>query len=202
MAAFYIDCDHQECLNKLDYTTNRYLRYNYKSKWLKKFTFTTKDLKAFDDVQRGIEIFEEIIPPAFHWALHWFIIGLDGPFGQVSGYGTDHLVYQLIPLNLKVKTQRKPTFQNLKPHSSSLVFCQSDLVNCGVCCSMFLYDMIITQNLTSWKHDLEANGTLPKLFKFGSSVLKANLYQLLPNLPKQFDLNDPLLTVYQLFREE
>ena len=107
-----------------------------------------------------------------------------------------------MPEDLRIEPQNHPVFDNLKPHASSLVFCQSDVYNCGVWCSLFMYDMMITQTFQTWKLPVEDNGTLPKSFKFGSLVLKEDFYKLLPKQAKGFNLKNHLKNIYDLFREE
>ena len=199
MAAFYKDCAHENTLKNLDFAINKYLKPKASKKWLKDFTLTIPDLEELEKDKKEIMEYEGVIPPGFHWVVHWFVYGLDGPFGQVTGEASDHLIYNLVPPELKPRLYRKSNFENLIPHPSSLVLQQTNAVNCSVCCSLFVFDMVITQSLQTWKTQMKKGGGISEGLNLGSSVLRQELYIWLPKLPPGFNLAQHMIKVYNLF---
>src|SRR5687767_10476282 len=120
-------------------------------KWMKGFDIPSKDLAEFKKNQDEIINYDRDVPYSFLWVVKWFIFGLDGPFGKVSGCDTESCIYKFVLDNLKCHNSSQAIFHTLKPHASSLIFQQYDYVNCSPSCVMFVYDMLITQTFQSWK---------------------------------------------------
>lgn len=97
--------------------------------------------------QCDIENSDGWVPPAFHLVSQWFIFGLDDPFGKVSGHDTTKVIYGMT----SKKYSEIITYTNLMVLKSSLSFIQSNLVNCGVCCTLFVFDILVTQSLNLGK---------------------------------------------------
>lgn len=203
LAALYSDCSHENILINIDFTMNCLLNYHYMTSWIKDFRLDGESWKAFQESQKEIEKNDSVVPPAFHFVVKWFVYGLDGPFGKVSGTGTKKVLFHCIPEDKKnPKEIFTNVYDNLLPHSTFLQFKQKDIVNCGACCAMFIFDMLITQAFTTWKIKMPKNGHLPKSFKFGSSILSSDVYDSMGSKGHDFNPDTHLLYLYTLFREE
>jgi len=69
LAALYNDCEHENTLCTLDFSMNRYLRYNKKSKWLQEFHLNVEAWNAFEEAQKEIEEHPGLVSPSFHWVV-------------------------------------------------------------------------------------------------------------------------------------
>ena len=68
------------------------------------------------------------------------------------------------------------------PATDALSFKQNDYFNCGICCLLFLIDLVASQVDNSWEDALNSENQLPSSFKLGStffnkSVLEHNAQQ-------------------------
>ena len=81
------------------------------------------------------------------------------------------------------------------PNSSSLVFQQKDTFNCGVCCLLFVYDLLVSQAFTSWQQKITEADTLPNEIRLGASVFN-------PDVGHQEDTKTFVKKLYRFFRFE
>ena len=112
------------------------------------------------------------LPPGFIWVCKWFMHGLNGPFGSVSTLSSSFRskILKSDKTN-NIHLQKNKIKNNLIPNGSSTAFRQEDQYNCGVCCFMFMYDLITGQHPNSWRVPLADDGILPPQIILGNSVL-------------------------------
>ena len=89
------------------------------------------------------------LPHWFTFVVKWFAHGVNGPFGSVNKISKDYMTafYDNNADLAKVVTKSAPRF--ILPAADVLSFMQNDQVNCGICCLMFLIDLVASQVDTS-----------------------------------------------------
>ena len=169
MAYMYTECMHEKTLDQLDFGMYRYLKPHQRSKWIKDFKLLEALDKELQEQERQFKNQDPSIPYWFTWVTRWFMHGLHGPFGKVRTW-SEELETTFFEYPPKFQYAQCPP--NLVPNSSSLVFQQKDTFNCGVCCLLFVYDLLVSQAFTSWQQKITEADTLPNEIIFGASVFK------------------------------
>jgi len=176
-----------------------YLQHNQKDQWLSKFNpleqFKTSCEESFKNItsSSGIELTQ------LEMATKWFIHGLTGPFGIVTGSGTKSMARLCNSINL---TSFDPSLfpSVLIPPPNTLQIVQTDCINCGVCCTLFIRNFLLTQATQWWK--VTQDQVLSPCHYYGSRVLDASIIENLPSLPPKLNIAAYLKLIYNLFLEE
>jgi hypothetical protein len=190
MASLYEDCCAENTFNKLDFSAHYFLQKRKIKKWSIKFTH---DPVIWDDAKEMEEAARNGgLSPNVYWACKWFLNGLNGPFGNVSLYSHDLIATILKNDNVATTVSSNQIKNNLLPNKNSISFVQDDIVNCGVCCLLFMYNLVTTQHNVSWRIPMNKDGTLPDSIVFGTSTfgLKGSVMQ------------EQLNLIYRLVRED
>lgn len=125
---------------------------------------------------------------------------LNGPFGKVSGNGTRKIIYKCIPVRKRKKTSTHVAkFKNLLPHPSFLNFGKM-ILSIVVHVAFFLFNMLITQALNTWKIKMASNSILSESFKLGSSVMSPEFHASLWSDNQILNVKDHLKKLYNLYR--
>jgi hypothetical protein len=120
LANLYSVCESEKTSSTLDFVMHRYLRSDQKSKWLKRFNMSKAFMDTFDETQKKIEDKSGLVPPSFHHVVKWFIRGLLGPFGKVTGCYTKALIFHMVPEDTKVgQKQQQVQDSHMAVHSRS-----------------------------------------------------------------------------------
>lgn len=99
--------------------------------------------------------------------------GLDGPFGKVKLWSVE--LESALFSNPSKQGCYETSLPNLVPNKQSLVFQQNNDYNCGVCCLLFIYDLLISQAFTSWQNKTDKKNILPKEIVFGTSCYNSDV---------------------------
>ena len=108
----------------------------------------------------------------FQAVTKWFIHGLSGPFGEVSGVRTKNSARLGFP-HAPYEDLSHP--MNVTPPPSAFPFVQKDSHNCGVCCLLFTIDFLVTQSNKSWKIHAKPNESQIACSDLGSALLQEDI---------------------------
>ena len=129
--------------------------------------------------------------------------GVNGPFGSVEKLSNSFLK-AFYDNNVELtKVVWKPNIPFLCPSGNVLSFKQNDVVNCGICCLLFLIDLVASQVDESWEVPSNDASAFPSHVKFGSTFFNLDAMR---KEARQEDtdnfIQQHLLTLYHVFREE
>ncbi|HEY9299411.1 MAG TPA: hypothetical protein VIQ31_24230, partial [Phormidium sp.] len=202
LAMMYHDARFQEHAPNLDYFMHHYFQAAKRAKWINGY-------KANDDFWSQVKKMDDWaaykdLPHWFSFAFKWFVHGLNGPFGTVSKWSDPfvQIFYENDPGVAATSWTAIPPF--IVPNSKCLKFCQmrGDVVNCGVCCLMFIIDLVTSQVDQPWNGPLNTRNTLPDVIRLGSTFLDKSVQDHLGTEHLKFDQDKHLRALYRLFREE
>jgi hypothetical protein len=200
LASFYYDAKSEGTLGELDFHMHCHLKREMVDSWKSRFNIKGFDWEAY---MTDTNEFKENMPPDwFVFVAKWFMHGLNGPFGKITFFSKPYLSNIFKNSSKKAGKKFLPIRPNLIPGPSSVSFKQDDSCNCGVCCCLFMFDLVITQIAVSWIASLSDNGELPSSIQFGSSILSKTKCDALVLMATNFNLQKHLNSLYKLFREE
>ncbi|HEY9299713.1 MAG TPA: hypothetical protein VIQ31_25795, partial [Phormidium sp.] len=197
MASLYLESHYENTLKHLDWRMHMYLRHNTRDHWIKKFNDSEEFKTVMEENLEKIQQLSGNMKTAqLQTIIKWFIHGLEGPFGVVSGIQTSNLARLGFDNRL---TEKIPYM--IVPPAERLCIVQNDSNNCGVCCVLFLRDFLATQVSQTWK--VPSGDMFQSMCQnLGSTLLLEKYYKVLPNLPSNFNLQAHLKLIFNLFREE
>lgn len=161
----------KQAFGHLDFLMHFHLQKHKMAKWKHMFDADP----AFWEVMKEKENRKqtESLPHWFTFVFTWFATGLSGPFGTVSTF-TAQFVESFWNNDFKTSVLNFHSIQKyLEPSPESFVFTQNDSHNCGVCCLIFMIDLVCSQVSNTWNVKPTAKGeTMPPKIQFGSTFLK------------------------------
>ena len=173
MAYMYTECQHENTLTLLDFGMHRYLKKGDPQTWYELFNQSDDFEKELSEQEKEAEGSIPGVPYWFTWVARWFMHGLDGPFGKVKLWSVE--LESALFSNPSKQGHYETSLPNLVPNKQSLVFQQNNDYNCGVCCLLFIYDLLISQAFTSWQNKTDKKNILPKEIVFGTSCYNSDV---------------------------
>ncbi|HEY9297610.1 MAG TPA: hypothetical protein VIQ31_14830, partial [Phormidium sp.] len=199
MAALYTDCSFERTLFNFDFQMHLFLRHDTMQNWITRFNHSEKFYKAAEKTLAEIKAKTELETAKFQAVAKWFIHGLSGPFGVVSGVRTlnsARLGYPHVPY----EDLSHP--MNITPPPSSFAFVQKDSHNCGVCCLLFIMDFLVTQATKSWKISVDPSESHLVCSDLGAALLLPSIRDHQLSDRAELQIQGQLKVLYTLFCEE
>jgi len=101
-------------------------------------------------------------PTWFLWVTKWFLNGLNGPFGKLLKL-PENIITALYPSKKKIQYDKMVAIgNNLSPSPACYAYKQNDDYNCGVCCLLFMIDLILQVDQT-WQLKKTRMGDFQKI---------------------------------------
>ena len=133
----------------------------------------------------------------------WFIHGINGPFGIVSKISRGFIQHFYNNNPDIAQGVWKTPIGFITPTNKSIVFKQNDDVNCGVCCMIFMIDMVASQMNNTWELPLLSENTFQNTIKLGSTFINNSMeMDTHTEDPMDISTEDNLTHLYNCFREE
>ena len=191
LSVMYFRAKTESTLDELDFRMYHYLQPSQRHTWERRFEANPEYWDTINDRDKRPEY--KNLPHWFTFVAKWFLHGINGPFGTVKKLpkGLMHAFYENNADLAQVVWKPPPTCLHFAPHS--FTFVQNDSVNCGICCLLFMIDLVSSQVDQSWEGKAMLGPLLPNTIKYGSTFYNEKI---------AVSFSAHLITLCNAFREE